>query len=208
MSSKKEKSAIVRGAGLLTSIFTNLQKEVEKRGGDGEDIHRLTTPEGEGILGEIAEIIVKASYPRKEDFKITVNYEQSLQQMIKAGNYDWVNNNITAEHFPVEGKDKQELTITLFHFNKPMTSDEIKNEMEKQDFRPAKVEELLALGEKYPELQKKFLIAALDSVWQDPNGSRLVPYLSWGGVRRDLYLCRLGDVWVAGWRWRFVALRK
>lgn len=205
MGSKKEKAMIVRGAGLLTSIFTGLQKEVEKRGGDEEDIHRLTTPEGEEILGKMAELIVKAGYSRKEDFKIIVNYQRSLQQMIKAGKYDWVNDNITSEHFLVKGEGKQELTITLFHFNKSMTSDEVKTEMEKQDFRPANIEDLLSLGEKCPDLQKKFPIIALGSVWRT-SGGHGASYLGWSCVRRHLDLYWLETDWDADWR--FAALRK
>ena len=206
MSSKKEKSAIVRGAGLLTSIFTGLQKEVNKRGGDEEDIHRLTIPEGEELIGQIAELIVKAGYPRKQDFKITIDYTRILERMIKAGNYDWVNDDITADRFSVKGEGRQELIITLFHFNKTMSSDKVKSEMEKQGFRPAKVEELLALGEKYPDLQKEFPITALGSVWQNPHGNHSVPSLYWPGVKRALALGWLEGGWSAGWR--FAALCK
>jgi hypothetical protein len=34
---------------------------------------------------------------------ITVDYGNSLQAMIAAGKYDWVNSGITAKRFPVEG---------------------------------------------------------------------------------------------------------
>ncbi len=188
MSSKKEKAMIVRGAGLLTSIFTSLQKEVEKQGGGEEDIHRLTTPDGQVLIVQMAEVIVKAWYPGKENFKVIVDYERSLQQMIKAGNYDWVNNNIIADHFSVKSKGKQEEVITLFHFNRTMASDEVLSEMDKQGFRPVKIEDLLGLGENYPELQKKFPIAALGSVWQNPEGHYCVPYLDWYSVERVLDL--------------------
>ena len=139
-------------------------------------------------------------------FDITVDYNRSLVEMVKTGRYDWVNHNITAEHFPVKDEGNQELTITLFHFNRSIASGEVFSEMEKQDFRPAKIEELLALGEKYPELQKKFHIVALGSVWRNPNGYRRVPVLSWDGVKRSLGLSWLGRDWSASWR--FAALRK
>jgi len=139
-------------------------------------------------------------------FEIMVDYSRSLAEMIKAGNYDWVNDDITADRFSVKGEGRQELIITLFHFNKTMSSDKVKSEMEKQGFRPAKVEELLALGEKYPDLQKEFPITALGSVWQNPHGNHSVPSLYWPGVKRALALGWLEGGWSAGWR--FAALCK
>ena len=49
---------IVRGAGLLTSIFSALAKAVEQVGGTEEHIHNLSTPEGEGVVSRLADIIV------------------------------------------------------------------------------------------------------------------------------------------------------
>jgi hypothetical protein len=59
MASKLDKSIIVAGAGLVASIFTTLVKKVREKGGTDEDIHRLSTPDGESILEEIADIITK-----------------------------------------------------------------------------------------------------------------------------------------------------
>lgn len=77
--------------------------------------------------------------------------------------------------------------------------------MRKAGFRPALIEDLLALGAEYPELQKQFPIVALGSVWQDPGGRRRVPYLRWDGGGRDLDLYWFGDDWDE--RWRFAAVR-
>jgi hypothetical protein len=142
----------------------------------------------------------------KAYFNVIVDYNRSFQQMIQTGNYDLVNNDITAEHFPVIGQGKEEKTITLFHFNRTISSEDVISEMEKQGFEPAKIEDLLALGEKYPDLQKQFPIAALGSVWRAPGDYRRVPCLRWPDVKRSLNLHWREDVWSA--RWRFVALRK
>lgn len=139
-------------------------------------------------------------------FDIIVDYDQAFQKMIEVGNYDYVNNYIKAEHFPVEGSSKQKKIITLLRLDKTMTSDEVKAEMEKQGFCPAKIEDLLVLGEIQPELQKQFPIVALGSVWQDPDDDRYAPCLGWGGVGRSLGLYLLGGDWSANCR--FVALRK
>lgn len=201
-----KKFAIVSGAGLLTTIFTLLASEVAKQGGNEEDIHRLTTPEGARIMEEIAGLVVKAGYPQKRNFDIVVDYDQSLKEMIKAGGYDYIDNDITAEHFPVEGEGEQKKTIILLHFNKIMTSDEVMAEMDKQGFRPAKIEDLLVLGKTEPELQRQFLIVALGSVWRDLHNGRHVSYLHWSGLGRYLNCHWFEDGWSASNR--FVALRK
>jgi len=142
----------------------------------------------------------------KPTYNIIVDYNRSLADMIKAGNYDWVNSDINAKHFPIKGKGKHELTATLFHFDRYIESDDAIAEMDKQGYRPATIEELPALGEKYPELQKEFPIVALGSVWRGPSGDRYVAYLGWNGLERGLGLDWFGSRWSA--RWRFLALRK
>jgi len=127
--------------------------------------------------------------------RVTVDYSKSLAEMIVAGNYDWQHPDIAAEHFLLIGKGKMEVEIFFSHFGKEMTSNGVITEIDGQDFRPAKIEELLALGASQPELQKQFPIIALGSVWQSPSGNRYVPYLLWLDGERRLNLFRLGRVW-------------
>ena len=95
-----------------------------------------------------------------------------------------------------------------------MESDVMIAEMDKRGYRPATIEELLALGESHPALQREFPIIALGSCWMIPHGAgSLVPGL-WA-IFGDRYLA-------VGWlesrldynslRWddnyRFLAVRK
>ena len=141
-----------------------------------------------------------------KEFLMAVNYSQSLDQMIKAGYCNWINDNITVDHFPIEGSGKQEKNFTLFHFDKTKTSEEVIAEMNKEGFSPAKIEDLLVLGESQPELQKQFPIIALGSVWRDSDGNPLVPYLRWSGIERNLNLDYFASSWRSGYR--FLAVRK
>ena len=202
MSSKLDKSMIVAGAGLVASIFTALTKKVREKGGTDEDIHCLARPDGEEILDKIADLIVAV---KRQVFKVLVDHTESLQEMIKAGQYDWVNDDITNDHFPIKGSGQEEKEITLFHFNRSISSNDAIAEMKKAGYSLALIEDLLALGATYKELQKQFPINALGSVWRDPCGDRYVPYLFWDGLERDLRL-----LWfVRGWieYWRFAAVR-
>ncbi len=138
-------------------------------------------------------------------YLVTVNYDLSLAEMIKVGKYDSVNSGITKKHFPVNGEGTNEVVTELVHFNRFIGSDEVIRELDKRGFRPATIEELLAFGAKYPEMQIQFPIVALGSLWRH-LGHRDVPYL-WGASRgHDLNL----DWFENGWEghYRFLAVRK
>ena len=140
-----------------------------------------------------------------DSFTITVNYSQSLAEMIKAGKYDWTNSDITEKHFPVKGGGVVERMLTIHHYNRAMESKEVIAALEAIGKEPVPVEDLLAFGAKYPEEQQKYPIIALGSVAR-VRGSRDVPYLG----RRDSERV-LGLRWFGG-RWsedcRFLARNK
>lgn len=139
-------------------------------------------------------------------YDIVVDYNQSLADMIKAGKYDLVDSYINAKRFPLKGKGKHELNATLFHFNRYIKSDDAIAEMDRQGYRPGRIEELLALGEKYPDLQKEFSIVALGSVWRIRPNDHCVPSLLWDESGRNLGIVSFNDGW--GAYWRFLAFRK
>jgi len=128
-------------------------------------------------------------------FKVAVNYARPLMEMIRAGKYDYVNSDIIAKHFPVKGKDILPVELELVHLNKYISSDDAIAEIKQRGFRPAKIEELLAFGEKYPEEQRKYPIVTLGSVWQHWYGGRSVPYLYRHDGRRGLDLNCFEYVW-------------
>ena len=202
---KRDVSAIVSGAGLLTSIFTELVDAVRERGGTDEDIHRLATPQGKELIGKIADVIVGKSQSVGEVYPVTINYDLSLKGMVRVGGYDWVNDNIIDKNFPVTGEGQGVVTLELVHCNRPMTSDEALAELAQRGMRPATLPELLAFGAKYPNVQREFPVAALGSVWRLRFGGRCVPFL-WGrSGKRNLNLNWLDHRWNT--RDRFLAVR-
>lgn len=164
------------------------------------------------LLANIAEVSraefrkVCGLVPLLPFYKVVVDYTKTLAEMISVGNYDWVNSDITNDHFPVKGEGKQEQELVLFHFNRAISSDDAMKKMEEDGYKPAVIEELLALGESQPELQRQFPIVALGSVWRDSDGGRRVPSLDWCDAERDLDL----SAFELDWRedYRFLARRK
>ena len=137
-------------------------------------------------------------------FEVCIDYALSFNEMVRAGKYDEVSSNITAEHFPVKGKGNMNVKIELVQFSLDISSEQVLTQLYQTGRRPAVIEELLALGAFYPEVQRQFLIVALGSVWRSPDGFRSVAYLGGDTHKRSLYL----TLWSSGWspRYRFAAV--
>lgn len=87
-----------------------------------------------------------------------------------------------------------------------MSTDQALAELDKMNLKPAGIQECLAFGEKYPDVQRQFPIIFLGSVWQGPRGDRSCPYLGRDGSERDLYLSWFDDGWID--ICRFAGVRK
>ncbi len=152
------------------------------------------------------ENIIKNNKIVDDIYSVVVDYDMSLAVMIKAGKYDWVNNDITAEHFPVTGSGKTEVNVELVHLNKSVSSEAVLAHMEANGLRPATLAELLAFGAKYTEIQIEFPVIALGSSWVDSGGDRGVPGLVRRDSERGLDLGWFDGDW--GGYGRFLAVRK
>jgi len=75
--SEKEVSAIVSGAGLISSVWTALEAAVREHGGNDRDLHRLSKPEGKDAITEMAQAIVAPrrlkSLGKCEEYRVHVN---------------------------------------------------------------------------------------------------------------------------------------
>lgn len=173
---------------------------------NGEALARVLrealTPNGREVAGLSAEALVKAgnAYP------VVVNYGMSVEDAVKLGHYDWANGNITSKNFPTKRTGAAEIVVELIHFGRYILTKDVLKELDKMGYRPADLHELLAFGEKYPEVQREFPIAALGSVWQNRSGDRSVSCLGRDDSRRGLRLHWLGNVWLV--ICRFAAVRK
>ncbi len=140
---------------------------------------------------------------------LTVNYDLSLEAMIQSGRYDWVNSDITAERFPLNGIGTQKFEYKLFYFGRDISSKKVVYAIETEDkcnpWSPAKIEHLLAFGVQKPEEQRKYPIVGLGSVCE-VRGHRRVAFLGRDAVERNLRLSWWDGAWPGDWR--FLAVRK
>ena len=203
---KKDVSSIESGMGVGISILTTLLKKAKERGLPEGAVHQLATPEGETLIGKFVDILAEASGSVNPTFPLKVNYDLSVESLVTHGKYDWKNDSITTKNFPTTRKGEADLVLELIHFNKVLTSEEALRELDKTGYRPAELHELLAFGEKYPDIQRQFPVIALGSVWRDWGGARFVPFLGRYGDVRSLFLRYFGHEW--GEFCRFAAVRK
>ncbi|MFA5124500.1 MAG: hypothetical protein WC473_01555 [Patescibacteria group bacterium] len=231
---KKNVAAVISAMGALLSIVTDLVAYIRDLKGDvGECIYRLAQPEGKETLKAIAELLVQHWQKAKgaervvkqivSQYLITahnviLDFSQTLEQMIAAGGYDWKNIDITADNFPVRGLGQCQIRVELLHFNQHFANgdliiaklQEVNTWLASQGanyrYRFAFIQELLALGAAFPDLQLSFPIAAFGSIWRQAGGYRLFAYLDRSDARRSLSLRRLGHGFHG--RWRFAVVRE
>ena len=201
----REKSELKSGMGNSMRNYLKLVEAVEDLGGGDDQLKRIETDVT--LRVEIAKLIVGQSQNGTGNVhRVTVDRDKKLKAMIEAGRYDWTNSDITDKHFPVEGSGTVEIDIELVHYGRDMSTDAVLKDLDARGLRPAKIEELLALGATKPELQREFPIIALGSVWRNLDGSRFCPDLFGSGSRRGLRLYWLDNDWNE--ICRFAAVRK
>lgn len=132
---------------------------------------------------------------------VTIDYRQTLDQMIAAGGYDHVNRHITESSFPVAGGAAAERELTLVQIGRVASTDELLQQLEKLAVRSGRIEELLAFGAAYPQAQRQYPIAAVGAL----DEYRRRPFL-WGSPRvRHLDLRFDERIW--GGNIRFLTVR-
>lgn len=138
-------------------------------------------------------------------YPVTVDYSKSLKQMIKAGKYDRVNEDISYKNFKLAGVLSATKDVFLMSYDETMSSEEVEKDLDKKGMRACILPELLALGAQYPELQKEHYIVALGSRWCDPHSLEYVPVLSGLDGNRELRLLLSGSEWSQHARFAAVA---
>lgn len=182
-------------------VLTGRVDEIKRRVNGGTISFEWVIGELQRVAEGVVVLNTISTYPT---YPISVP-DQSLAEAIEAGKYDWKNDNITVKNFPPSANDIGEKDVVLFHFNRDISSDDVIAEMDKAGYRPATLRELLALGARYPKLQKEFPIIALGSSCH-LDGYRRVPALWCGGYGRCLVLYWFAGDWLVGSR--FAAVRK
>ena len=143
-----------------------------------------------------------------DQIRLTVDYDQSLQQMIAARHYSWITPDIIAARIPMDGTGTVHVEAMLFHFDRFVSSEDaikaINTEDPENPWEPAKIEHLLSFGVKHPDGQRTYPILGLGSVAEVAEDRR-VPCLDGTGTGCYLDLPWWDNVWSNNFR--FLAVR-
>lgn len=206
----KPRSELLSGLGTAFEVLKRIVDAVRAQGGSDDDVRTIL--KNHELRQQMAALIIaanpnvqKKSGSGTETYPVVVPADRMLIQRIEAGKYDWVNSDITPERFPDLGKPG-EYALEFVHLNKVVSTEAALAEIARRGLVAGDIGQLLALGEKYPELQRKFPIIALRSVCVGSYGNRCSPYLFQDGRDRDLNLRWIVDDWDEDCR--FLAFRK
>jgi len=139
-------------------------------------------------------------------YSITVNYDQTVEQLIEAGKYDWFDEDVTSRHFPSNEKGAAELVVYLVNFKRDISSEDAIKELDLQGLRPPTPKELLSLGIAQPELQCGYSIVALGCTWRKSYGD-VTLCLEACESHRYLHLRLYNNGWISA-DWQFAAVEK
>jgi hypothetical protein len=64
-------------------------------------------------------------------FALTANYDRSVEDAVKAGKYDWSNDNITTNNFPSKRTGTADTEIILGKFERDMESGDVVKQLDK-----------------------------------------------------------------------------
>jgi hypothetical protein len=134
---------------------------------------------------------------------VAVDYSQSLNALISDGCYDSVHTEITPRNFRLSATGCWQQEMLLVQFRDSVAPLEAVVRMKEQGYRPAIIEELLALGSQYPDLQRSIPIVALGAARVVEN-RRYVVCLGGSQSARELGLVVMYRRWSIYYRFAFV----
>ena len=160
--------------GLIFFLSVRSSNVVAGDAGDDED-HKGAAPQAKAA----------AAFPA---FPVVVDCSQTLEQMVKAGKYDWMELDIHSSDLQVNCRGISKVDVVLVPMHGPhMEPEDLLRELDSRGFRPAELPELLAFGATYPEKQREFPpIVGLGSGWQHWDTLRGAAFLGAGTGGRGL----------------------
>jgi hypothetical protein len=190
----------------VSAMLEKLFDKLKQRGQSEDDIVRVIDSQGDGLLEKIADTVTQAGHNPRETFPMTVDYDLPLAAAIDAGNYQGVHRSITQQNFPSRRHGQAQVEILLVRYEQRMESESVLRELDREGLRAAELPELLAFGAAYPDVQRRFSVVGLGSVWKDRKGYRNVPCLYEASEGRYLDLHWWDDGWYS--YSRFAVIRK
>jgi len=191
---KKDVAAIVSGAGWIASLADKLISGLRERGVSDKQIHSLVTDEGDVSVSIIVDALVQMLGSCIDKvvgvFQFALNGNVKISELIKRGQYDWHNDWITDERFPIQPHDPMPRTAELIEFDHNPTSEEVLEEFGRCGLERPTYEDALEFGAQHPEEQRERTIVFLHEFLLDPTGKHSVFVLDEVDGERWLYMVK------------------
>lgn len=97
--------------------------------------------------------------------EISCDISPGFQNMVLAGNYESVQQDVVAEHFPLDPSENGDAEILLVPFDPVIRAYQAPEALAKMDLDPIGMACLLSLGAQKPDLQMEFSILAVGIDW-------------------------------------------
>lgn len=155
---KNDPANIVAGAGLLTGIFTKLNAAVVALGGEANDLHRLTKPEGDAIIRAMAEQLVNPMVA-------TVDYDdpEHRRQLKDFLEFDDVERSMIGEDafriFPIRRSGRRDIKYEYVVMEKP-SPERVLDEIEKRGLRVPDFAETRTFHCIFPNERKEHVVVS------------------------------------------------
>src|SRR5258706_7017540 len=108
-------------------------------------------------------------------YSVTLD-KNTVKQLIKDGNYDWVNDNVSDPHFPINKKGEEQTEIFIVSIDRRKSNAEVNRILDRWGLQDANSKEELSLGAQYPNLQRQGPIVFRGSTPSSPDGFPSDPY--------------------------------
>jgi len=203
---KKDVPAIVSAMGLVSAFTVDLTKEVRAVSGSDHDIYRALSDQN--LVRDFARKIVDYDTLSVHlEIYGDPNGSPSIERLIEMGQYERVDDDVTAEHFPLPKRWEIQSDLYLVRLRTHLDGEEALGRLDQRGYRPAGIGELLELGQSNPDMGKTFDIVALGSRWNKEGWER-VPFISeFAGMRRlCCHMSLKGSYWTPDVR--FLTIQK
>lgn len=151
--------------------------------------------------GKLTDLKVGNTYP------VSVNYVRSIEDGIRAGQYD---SRFICGSFsmfcPAKKMGISDRVIEIIHFDRKISTEDALMMLDIMGYRPAGLHELLAFGERYPNVQREYPVVALGTFMRNRDGIRVAPCLYGDSSKRVLETLSIEIDWEKAYR--FAVLRK
>jgi hypothetical protein len=141
----------------------------------------MAEKESDPVFAKMADLMQEVSRRISADFALQVGGNQTMDELVQAGQYDGVHSFINQEKFPLEPRPPVEEVVQLVDLARIAPSAEAVEEFARLGLRRPTCEEAVYFGARYPDAQRHRPIVWPHKPYQHADGSPRV-FVHFGGT--------------------------